>query len=162
MGIMVYYGDTTDPLERDTYVTVTGVTGHVNGERAIISPSISPGESADQVRPLGMNNDTLGGGPFAYVPGLPLTGQQGIDGALGVSNIGLLVRVWGKVVEVDPGTPKTWFKIDDGSGDMVKCMLPSGGSPPSGIVTLTGISSCEDIGSGKLGRVLRIRASDWP
>lgn len=162
MGIMVYYGGTTDPLERDIYVTVTGTTGHVNGERAIIMPSISPGQSAGAIRPLGMNNQTLGGGPFAYSPGPPICGQQGIDGARGVSNIGLLVRIWGRVGEVDPNTPKTWFKIDNGSADSVKCMLPSGASAPSGIVAVTGISSCEDIGSGKLGRVLRIRASDWP
>ena len=155
-------GDTPDPLERDTYITVTGITGHVNGEMAIVSPTISPGQSTSASKPLGMTNKALGGGPFAYSAGPPVIGQQGMNGAFGLSNIGLLVRVWGSVVEVDPSTPKKWFKIDDGSGRRVKCVLPANANPPSGIVTLTGISSCEDIGSGKLGPVLRLRASDWP
>jgi len=165
MGILVYYGNTPDLLERDTYVTVTGMTGHVNGEMAIVSPTISPGQSADTSKPLGMTNKALGGGPFAYSPGPPIVGQQGMDGAFGLNNIGLLVRVWGSVVVLDPGTPKKWFKIDDGSGYRVKCLLPAGGNPPSGVVALTGISSCEDIGSGIVnwiqdGPVLRLRASD--
>jgi hypothetical protein len=155
-GMLLYWGSNPDLLERGTYLTVTGVTGRVDGERAILFPVTSPGQTLDAPLPLGMTNVSLGGGPLGYSAGPPSVGQKGIAGASGLSNLGLLVRVWGQVVE----TNASWFKIDDGAGLRIKCMLPAGVSAPTGHARVTGISSCEDDGSGNLLRVLRIRSAD--
>ena len=56
-------------------------------------------------------------------------GQQGIIGAFGLNNTGLLVRTWGRIVERDP----TWSYVG-----------------------VTGISSCEKDGT-ELHSVLRVR-----
>jgi hypothetical protein len=159
-GIMVYYGAGPDLIARGTYVTVTGVMGRINGERAILSPAINSGQIIGEPRPIGMTNVSLGGGSSNYVAGSPSTGQKGITGASGLNNMGLLVKIWGSVVETDSSVPPTWFKVDDGSRSArVKCLLPTGVSAPSGFVKLTGISSCEDDESGNLSRVLRLRAA---
>ena len=57
-----------------------------------------------------------------------------------------------------PQSAKTWFKIDDGSGIRVKCMVPPGVTIDSGweYVIVTGISSCEKSG-GDLYRLVRVR-----
>lgn len=159
MGMMLYYGQSPDHVERGTNVTVTGVMGSVNGERAILSPVIIPFQSGLEPNPFGMPNSALGGGGYSYLAGPPATGQKGISGAVGVNNLGLLVRVWGKVVETDTSVPAQWFKIDDGTGVRLKCQLPTAVSPPTGFVTLKGISSCEDDGLGNLTRVLRLRTA---
>ena len=107
--------------------------------------------------PIAMTNRAIGGATL----GSPPAGQQGIKNAAGANNIGLLIKTWGKVVEVDPTMPqsaKTWFKIDDGSGIRVKCMVPPGVTIDSGweYVIVTGISSCEKSG-GDLYRLVRVR-----
>ncbi|MCX6345747.1 MAG: hypothetical protein NT018_11850 [Armatimonadetes bacterium] len=78
-----------------------------------------------------------------------------------MNNIGLLVRSWGRVTEIEPVTPPalpTWFKIDDGSGVNVKCLIPSGVTLDQdwGYVVVTGILSCEKVGA-ELHRLLRVR-----
>jgi len=60
----------------------------------------------------------------------------------------------------EPALP-TWFKIDDGSGLNVKCVVPSGVTINQGwtYVGVTGISSCEKAGSN-LYRLIRVRTQD--
>lgn len=157
MGIQLYYGGVTDEVLRGYQVTVTGVTGTVGGERAICDPAISGDTLLGELRPLGLTNQAVGGGDFAYVPGPPPSGQRGIASAAGLNNIGLLVRTAGRVAEVDPTVPPAWFKIDDGSGVRLKCLLPEGTPAPSGFVAVTGISSCEEDAHGDLTRLIRVR-----
>jgi hypothetical protein len=115
-------------------------------------------ETVEQPAPLGLSNRSLGGGDLGYSAGPPKLGQQGVKFGAGLNNIGLLVTVWGRVTEIEDAQPSTWFKIDDGSGTPVKCIAPQGVTidPAWQYVVVTGISSCERIGSG-LHRVLRAR-----
>jgi hypothetical protein len=101
-----------------------------------------------------MTNRSVGGGGWFYNPGSGV-GQRGITGAYGLNNIGLLIRTWGGVV--DRGS--NWFKIEDGSGTQVKCVVPTGATVPamSAYVGVTGLSSCEASGPN-LSRVVLIRS----
>ncbi len=88
-------------------------------------------------------------------------GQRGVFGGIGLSNLGLLVRVAGLVTEVEQASPPalpTWFKIDDGSGVAVKCVVPVGVTinPAWQHVAVTGLSSCE-LANRRISRVLRVR-----
>lgn len=134
-------------------------TDQTTGERYIdVSSALQSGGGS--VVPLALSNASLGGGPW-YYNSRSGAGQNGIDGATGLNNIGLLVRVFGRITERDPASPSMWFKIDDGSNAYVKCLVPAGVTidPAWTYVGVTGISSCESYG-GELYRLLRVRAQD--
>ena len=99
----------------------------------------------------------LGGGPWGYNESTG-AGQQGITGALGLNNIGLLITTWGKVTEIDTAVPARWLKINDGSCVNVKCAVPADVTidPNWRYVTVTGISSCEKPDDSLL-RLVRVR-----
>ena len=125
-----------------------------DGERYIAATTITQTGSGE-LDPLGMNNKWLGGGDFAYDPGPPISGQRGITGASGLNNIGLLVRVWGKVSEIDMANPAQWFRITDGSNVQAKVAYPPFAYALNDYVAISGISSCEVDTNGDLQRVLR-------
>jgi hypothetical protein len=89
-------------------------------------------------------------------------GQKGVKDAVGLNNIGLLIRAFGRVESVDSG--KRRFVIDDGSDRGITCAAPAdtGFTLPSQNekVTVTGISSCEISLSGDLVSLIRIRCQD--
>ncbi|MDO8586330.1 MAG: hypothetical protein Q7T82_04760 [Armatimonadota bacterium] len=90
--------------------------------------------------------------------------QGGVIGGSGVNNIGLLVRVWGRVAEQESVTPPqtpTWFRVDDGSHYTVKVILPAGVAVPGlgACVQVTGNNSCEKLGE-ELHRLLRLRSQE--
>jgi uncharacterized delta-60 repeat protein len=123
---------------------VAGTTALVNDEK-VLQPLTWKIVSRDgSVDPLGMTNKALGGGPWNYDSGTG-SGQPGITDATGLNNIGLLVLVWGKVVEVN--TSEKWYKLDDGSAVTLKVQLDdSTGSTlpkPNTYIWVKGISSCE-------------------
>lgn len=137
-------------------VNVTGVMTTLNDERQIINAQIDALlGAAMSVEPLGMPNATVGGGPVGKW-------ASGVTEGAGLSNLGLLVRTWGKVTE--RGTsPHAYFVIDDGSGVGVKVQVQSGSSLPvvGDVVSATGISTIEPRVDGKRGRLIRARrASD--
>ena len=133
-------------------VSLAGYLSLVNGERQItptfltasviipIGPSF---EGSLGLRPLGLQNKALGGGPFnAYTPG--------ITGGKGMNTVGLLVTVWGKVSSTGTG----YFILDDGSTPL-KVLSPY--IPPVNTdVRVTGISAVES-GGGTVTRLLRAR-----
>lgn len=125
-----------------------------------IEPSSITQSGAWTVEPLGMPNKSVGGANLNYNSSTG-AGQRGVEGGFGLNNIGLLVRTWGKVVEVEAVSPQenpTWFEIDDGSGVNLKCVVPSGVTinPVGQYVMVTGISSCEKPGDNLL-RLVRVR-----
>lgn len=129
-----------------------------NGERYIIPLFYGFFDYVmEPIKPFYLNNCSLGGGDCFYNAATGI-GQQGIAGAIGLNNIGLLVTTSGRVTERSSG----WFCIDDGSGVGVKCVMPNGVILDSGLdyVTVTGLSSCEKDESGDLHRVLRVRAQE--
>jgi hypothetical protein len=137
------------------------VSTNADGERYIETSYVFATPFSGIVKPLGIPNRSLGGGDFGYDPGPPESGQRGVTGGAGLNNIGLLVRVWGRVVEIEPVTPPTkptWFKIDDGSGRTIKCVA-EGGSPvidplwQGKYAVVTGISSCEFDGENLVSKI---------
>ncbi len=122
-------------------VDVTGALGtrKLNGvasERQIQSATISKVSPGSELRPLSMGGSRLGGEANPpYAPGV----QDGV----GLNNMGLLVRTWGKVT----AKAGAYFWIDDGAhiadsghtGVMVKC--PDINSPVvvGDYVSVTGI-----------------------
>ena len=129
-----------------------------DGERYIHASTADPAGSGS-VEPLGMVNQSLGGGDLLD----PITGigQLGVKDGKGVNNIGLLVQIWGRVTEIESVVPPalpTWFKIDDGSGVNVKCVVPDDVTidPDWDYVVVTGASSCEKTGDD-LYRLIRVR-----
>ncbi len=140
-------------------VNVQGVVKTAaSGEQFVEASNISVAPLAIQsfVEPLTMTNAALGGASLARDPltGLP---KVGISNAKGVNNIGLLVRIIGSVTFVDSKT----FTISDGSGIIVKCVVPEGVnvSPDWKYAAVTGISSCEKVGNAT-HRLLKVRSID--
>ena len=110
--------------------------------------------AADGPAPLALPNKAVGGGRLNdYTPGV----EQGV----GLNNIGLLVRTWGRVESQDPASHS--FVIDDGSGVHIKCAPPATVGLPdeNHYAVVTGISSCE-IPEGQTSpvRLLLPRRSD--
>ncbi|MCE5313854.1 MAG: C25 family peptidase propeptide domain-containing protein [Armatimonadota bacterium] len=143
-------------------VTVVGTMSTVNGERTLAADSISASGVASPVGPFAMKTASLGGSELA--------GQQGVveyisqdattvvKSVAGLNNIGLLVRVTGKVTSV--GTD--YFYIDDGcacndgSGNIgVKVLSGTLTKPTAGAyVALTGVSSIYSSGGNLLRAIV--------
>ncbi|MDO8586798.1 MAG: hypothetical protein Q7T82_07115 [Armatimonadota bacterium] len=97
--------------------------------------------------PLGLSGRRMGGGPMGI--------QEGVVGGQGLSNIGLLVRCFGKFTYIDART----FAVDDGSTVVVGCVPDSVDLDLNWrFVAVTGISSCRRE-SGDLLPLLRARSS---
>ena len=133
------------------------VIGHLkteesNLERYIDAERAYPATQGS-VEPVFLTNRALGGADWLYDE-ITHAGQKGVVAGFGLNNIGMLVKTSGKIIE----RADNWFKITDGSGVDVKCIMPDLVTLDSGWqnVTVTGISSCE-IYSGGLNRVIRIR-----
>ncbi len=128
-----------------------------DGERYIDAAVALPAGTGVAI-PLSMTLKTMGGGAFQYNPETG-AGQQGIQGAQGVNNTGLLVRVVGRVTHSAGG----WFyledgsNVEDGSGHAgVRILLGSGTAPATGeFVRASGISSVIRI-AGTVQRLLRV------
>ena len=65
--------------------------------------------------PIYVSANALGGANWCYNSGTG-AGQQGVAGGVGLNNIGLLIRTYGKVTYVDSSTDHKWFYIDYGTG----------------------------------------------
>jgi len=155
-------------LTKDKRANVTGVIKtNDDGERYIEATDAVEWGSVTAA-PLGMANRMVGGGDWRYQETTG-AGQEGVKGGFGLmNNIGLLVRVWGRVTAsgtvADPRYPITWLYVDDGSkvrdGTGVTglyCEAASNVPPPSvgSYVCVTGVSSCEFY-LGDLVNVLRV------
>lgn len=136
----------------------------VSGERVLTASSVARVQSALSVpKKLGVNNQALGGGQFG-LQGAVLNKISAGRFSTGRNNVGLLVRVWGKVTYVDPSG--AFFYMDDGSavtdgsgqiGIRVACTnltAPTAGSN----VTMTGVSGATQVGANTV-RLLRPRSA---
>jgi len=157
-GIRVDLGSLQPSVSIGSLVTVSGILQTVGGERTILNSVITITGSTSAPLPLCMPNRDVGGGTLGgYVPGIT-------DG-VGLNNIGLLIRTWGKVTAVLPDC----FYINDGStwhsgsGALGIKVLTKESLPRPSVgdyVIVTGISSLE-IDSTTYRSVIRPRmASD--
>jgi len=132
------------PADRGAVVDVTGVLATRDGEARVQACSMEVRGTAD-ARPMSVRTGSLGGGIAGTQPALWRSQRPGDLGPLpmsGLSNVGLLVRIMGRVGNPDPESGT--FQIDDGSG-AVLCIAPAGLDPgPEGTFgTVTGISSVQ-------------------
>lgn len=131
-------------------VNVTGVVTTLNDEQQIINATVlaAADGAATPVGPLAMANTVMGSA--SALPGLAK--------GLGLGNVGLLVKTWGKVT-ASGTSPYPYFTIDDGSGVGVKVRaLSASGLPDIGkSVVVIGISGVEKDAAGNRLRLLRIR-----
>lgn len=131
------------------------------GER-YISASSSVVAGSGSVEPLMMAIRSLGGSDWYCESGVA-AGQSGVAGAEGLNNIGLLVRVSGRVTYSD----WDFFYIDDGSNVQdgsgwpgVKVLLVGGFPPEQGrYVQVTGVSSCWKV-EDQVQRLVIARTAD--
>ncbi|MEJ5297823.1 MAG: hypothetical protein WHZ52_07300 [Armatimonadota bacterium] len=113
-GIRVVLGSPAGWLVEGARVSVTGVMSTTpDQERQIASATLTLVSPGAPLEPLRMTNKALGGGNL----GVPPLGQAGVTGGYGVNTVGLLVVVWGTVVN-DPSAGYTL--LDDGSGTPVR------------------------------------------
>lgn len=140
----------SDSPDQGSKVEVGGIIQIASGERILTEASVSTDGTASLPGPLLLTNLALGGSDLnEYTPGVT-------DG-IGTNNLGLLVKVSGRVI----GTPTSqYFVIDDGSvqdgievdSSRLSTNLPSEGD----YVTVVGISATKQIGS-TLYRLVRAR-----
>jgi hypothetical protein len=137
-------------------VTVSGLAiTNGDGERCIqADTAVASGTSS--IAPLAMPNRQLGGGDWNYDP-LKGTGQRGVAGGTGPSNIGLLVRTTGKVIS-QTGSD---FTMTDGTGPDITVTMMTGASSVvvGSYVMVTGASSCLKATDGTLVPLIRVRAT---
>ena len=144
---------------------VTGVVlTNSSGERYIFGVTAIANGTGD-VKPLALNNRALGGGDWRYDPATG-AGQRGVTGAVGLNNIGLLVKTCGRVTVAS--SSGMWFIIVDGSVPEGSSRLPPKVLTPPGVslplvqsfVTVTGVSSCEPSGPDLRSVILPRSAGD--
>lgn len=130
----------------------------IDGERAIINAIPAFLFHGQPIDPLAMIGRSLGGSD----PGSQI---EAVFGARGLGNVGLLVRVAGRVGQTDPSG--SYFYLDDGSGLLDGTL--TGGAANAGVrvggdgrdytpaerLVVTGISSCFKDDAGRLQRRLR-------
>ncbi len=143
-GIKVNRGTVVTDAVIGSLVTVSGTIGLTNGERIINSPTITTTGSVTSVSPLGIGNRWVGGDAFgSHTPG--------VTGGVGLNNICLLIRTWGRVTALG----SDYFYVDDGqaltdgSGN-TGIKVYTGGLTKPGLnqyAVVTGISSSEVSGS---------------
>jgi hypothetical protein len=92
------------PVVRGALVVVSGRLATTRGEREIVASSVSISGTGPVPKPVGCSNRNAGGGSTAAGAGL--------------ENVGLLARLWGRVVEAGEG----YLTLDDGSGRPIKAL----------------------------------------
>jgi len=122
--------------ERSVLNVIGAMGTTADGERQITAPMvIVVSTNNSDLGPVAMSGRSVGG----FDLGTPPVGQYGVTGGLGLNNVGLLVRILGRVIEVGSGH----VLIDDGSGVNVRVDTSGLASPPvaNDYLCVTGISS---------------------
>ncbi len=110
-------------------VQASGKTLVVEGEAAINQALVVSGTAGAAPVPVYVGNAALGGASSGVQP--PLTPGKGL------SNVGLLVRISGKLTETGTDAAGFFFRVDDGSGVKIGSQTVPGikvrGFPPTGV-----------------------------
>lgn len=141
-------------VTRGSVADVSGVMSTTPaGERQIEAWTVSASLSASEVRPLGMTGRSLGGSDF----GAPPLGQYGVAGGWGLNNVGLLVRLCGRV-RYSGGQ----VLLDDGSGVETRLDVSQLTKQPveGSFLLVTGISTLGESGAGRVRVVLPREQAD--
>jgi hypothetical protein len=135
-------------VEGDVVEVAGRMSTDVNGERVVSDAYVAVVGRVDPVVPVGQTLAGLAGGPFAYSP-VTGAGQRGVTdpAGRGLNTTGLLVRVSGRVSEVDG----SFIYINDGSIHVNRGVRVSRENAPSWVrvndfLVVTGISSMRRAG----------------
>lgn len=141
-----------------TRVDVVGTILTNSDKERYIDAATASYKAIGQLNPLGLPNESLGGGDLGSGP----NGQVGVAGAVGLNNIGLLIRTWGKVTQIGSG----YLYVDDGAhlkdgtstlaAQNIGCRVicdPTG-YYTGDYLTVTGVSSCFQTPIGQIARRL--------
>ncbi len=135
-----------------------------SGERCILAGR-AIGNGSGSVNPLLILTKHLGGAAFSYNEATG-AGQKGMTGGEGLNNIGLPVRIWGKIRQVSTSYP-AYLYVDDGcqvvDGTMtgtepnigVRAVHSPDGHLVGDVVEVIGISSCFESGPGSTAPCLQ-------
>ncbi|MCX6345449.1 MAG: S8 family serine peptidase, partial [Armatimonadetes bacterium] len=109
-------------------------TDPLTHERRIVQPVISKSGETDAPKPLGMNMSAVGGGMFGLY-------KFGRTGGGGLNNVGLLAKLWGRMVG---GDLYTYWTLYDGGGDGIRVDLTGrreaiSSVPAASYVTVKGV-----------------------
>ncbi len=143
-----------------------------DGERCIAVSQLTMASRTTAIEPLFLGTLGLGGKSFDLQEGTWEIRNSTLTESASVNNIGLLVKLTGKITQIDPA--EQFFYIDDGSG--ITDGSTTGGVENVGIrvglngtsftagrvITITGISSCFKHTDGKLRKLLRVLNINWP
>jgi hypothetical protein len=149
----------THAVNEGDIVTLTGALRATDGEREFVATSVDAVGSPALLAPLGVSSRTLGGGAMWL--------QSGVYEGAGVSNIGLPVRMWGRVTQIDSGAG--YYYLHDGSSFRdgtttqtspgvfednvgVRVIGNPAGLGSGSYIAVTAISSCFTNSSGLLQR----------
>jgi uncharacterized protein (TIGR03790 family) len=144
-------------LEEGDVVSIVGDLVTENGERSVAATEVQTDEHLlTRLAPVQMQNRAVGGGDVNDQ-------TRGITGAVGLRNLGLLIKTWGRVTYVG-GVDEPFFYIDDGSrlvdgSGHVGIKILSRGIPKPEIgrwVSVLGVSSCEQRDTSVV-RVVKLR-----
>ncbi len=138
-----------------------------DGERFLQAATAS-GSPGTPLAAMEVTTRALGGAATPDYSAEQGTGQRGVIGSAGVNNIGLLVRLAGRVEFIEPGG--AYFVLSDGSGIQDPVARPgvrvrAAGIMPPGLaegnfVTVAGISSCYRSGEDLYPQLLARTAAD--
>ncbi len=108
-GIRIDYASN---LASPALVDVIGTMDTVHGERVLCADTVDVLGTGAQVEPYAAAVASIGGGTFGLQDAVRQYRGNCLQWTLGLNNIGLLLRVAGKVTAVGDG----FFYLDDGSG----------------------------------------------
>jgi len=159
-GIQVRYSATLPTVGQELIVTGTLETDSSTHERYIQASLLEP-TAVKTVKPVGMTTRFLGGEEMGL--------QEGVYRGLGINNVGLLVRVAGKLTGV--ASDASYLYLSDGSGAHDGGTYPGVKIDLSGVpfweravyyvgdrVAVTGVSSMYERG-GEYHRMIRVRSA---
>lgn len=150
-GIRVDSGS-APPVGTKVEVAGTVSTDPANLERRVQATTVTP-QGTGAIAPVGL----VSAGMWGETPG---------NAALGLNNQGLLVRLEGRVTQVEPSGQ--WFYVDDGTGfldgtltggaaNLGVRVVADGRAYSGGFVAVTGIASCFKGAGGERLRVIKPR-----
>ncbi|OFX16006.1 MAG: hypothetical protein A2Z18_04330 [Armatimonadetes bacterium RBG_16_58_9] len=130
---------------------VTGSIATNDHQERIILATFARHNGDFTMKPLLLRGSSVGGGDWHYRGSY---GQRGVTGSTGLNNIGLLAKVHGRYEQIDPTT----FVLDDGSGQRIKCSVPTGYvlHPDWQYVSATGVVSMESQDDGVYSPVVAV------
>ena len=152
-------------LNEGEHVGVKGtvLTDPISSEK-YISALWAKSNGIGVVDPIAMSNAAIGGVNWNYSDSTG-AGQRGIAGGLGPNNMGVLVRIWGRVTSRDTAN-SAYFYIDDGSyiadgtltGSENNIGVRVSANPTSyardSFVIVTGVVSCFKDTNGNVRRMI--------